>query len=110
MPSSVPATAAAPLEEHQVIDGEPSAEPLGILGGKGGYLVHGGAAFAHCRQGVGKQTFAHAGLQTVNADHSPVGEPLLQFLNGYFAGLIGAGKAAGKGQIEDIFFPVRGTG
>ena len=57
---------------------------------------------AHHGQGVGEEALAHAGLQAVDADHPPVGVLFLQLLDGDLAGLVGAGQAAGEGDIEDV--------
>ena len=96
------AQAAAALEEHQVVDGEPGAEAQRILAGKSGGFVQGGALPAHHAQGIGEQPFAHAGLQAVHADDAPFGKTLQQALHGDQAGLVGARKPAGKGQVQDV--------
>ena len=94
--------AAAAIEEHQVIDGEPVNQVLNMLLDPLGVLLDGHALFAVLQRIMHQQALACRRASAVNHDDFLIRVLRRKFLRRVRCGGISAGQSAGKRNAKDI--------
>ena len=96
------ADASAPLQEHQVVHGEPVADVQLVFLTPGVQLFQGEAFIALHAGIVYEKALAQGGGKGIHHLHSAAGVFLHQLLGGDDGGLIGGAEAAGEGKHQCI--------